>query len=161
MTEAILREEAGNQIAVQYVETKLAANVNVTDQTARQFYDRNKSEMTAPERVHLRHIVIQVLPKTSEADKAKAKAKAEEVTRRCRRARTSPSWRHSTPTIPARRPAAAISASSSRGRPCPPSRRPPLRCKPNEIAPLTETRFGYHIIQLLERQPGARSPSTR
>jgi peptidyl-prolyl cis-trans isomerase C len=160
MTEAILREEAGNQIAVQkYVETKLAANVNVSDQTARQFYDRNKSEMTAPERVHLRHIVIQVLPKASEADKAKAKAKAEEVYKKVKAGEDFAKLAAQYSDDPGSKARGGDIGFIVKGQTVPAFEAAAFALqKPNEVAPLTETRFGYHIIQLLERQAGGEIP---
>jgi peptidyl-prolyl cis-trans isomerase C len=160
MTEATLREEAGNQIAVQkYVETKLAANVNISDQTARQFYDRNKSEMTAPERVHLRHIVIQVLPKASEADKAKAKEKAEEVYKKVKAGEDFAKLAAQYSDDPGSKTRGGDIGFIVKGQTVPAFEAAAFALqKPNEVAPLTETRFGYHIIQLLERQPGGEIP---
>jgi parvulin-like peptidyl-prolyl isomerase len=154
MTEAILREEAANQIVVQrFLETKVASQVTVSDQAARQFYDKNQSSMSAPERLHLRQIVIGVAQNAPAADKAKAKAKAEEVYKKIQAgedfAKLVPQysddpgtknrggdigWIVAGQTVP-QFEAAAFALK-----------------KPNEITPPTETRAGYHVIQLLERQ---------
>jgi parvulin-like peptidyl-prolyl isomerase len=160
MTEAILRQETDNQIVVQkFLATKLAPQVNITDQTAKQFYDQNKEAMTAPERVHLRHIVVQIPPKATEADKAKAKARADEAYKkvqaggdfnklaaeysddtRSKNVGGDIGWIVKGQTVPAFE--AAVFALK----------------KNNDITPVVETRSGYHIIQLLDRQAAGEMP---
>ena len=60
---------------------------------------------------------------------------------------TSPPSRESIPTTARRRQRAASSASSPGDRPCPRSRRPCSCSQPGAIGPVTESRFGFHVIR--------------
>jgi len=160
MTEAILREEADNQIVVQkFLESQVASKVTVSDQTARQFYDQNKSSMTAPERVHLRHIVVQVAQNASPADKAKAKQKAEEAYKKVQGGEDFAKLATQYSDDPSSKGHGGDIGWIAKGQ-TPPQFEAAVFAlkKPNDIAPLTETRFGYHVIQLLERQAAGELP---
>jgi peptidyl-prolyl cis-trans isomerase C len=160
MTEAVLREEADNQIVVQkFLESQVASKVTVSDQTARQFYDQNKSSMTAPERVHLRHIVVQVAQNASPADKAKAKQKAEEAYKKVQGGEDFAKLAAQYSDDPSSKERGGDIGWIAKGQ-TPPQFEAAVFAlkKPNDIAPLTETRFGYHVIQLLERQGAGEIP---
>jgi peptidyl-prolyl cis-trans isomerase C len=160
MTEAILREEADNQIVVQkFLESQVASKVNVSDLTARQFYDQNKSSMTAPERVHLRQIVIQVAQNAPEADKAKAKQKGEEVYKKVQAGEDFAKLATQYSDDPGSKARGGEIGWIVAGQTIPQFELAAFALKkPNEIAPLTETRAGYHVIQLLERQAAGEIP---
>jgi peptidyl-prolyl cis-trans isomerase C len=160
MTEAILREEAANQIVVQtFLETKVAAQVSVSEQAARQFYDKNQSSMSAPERVHLRHIVVQVAKNASAADKEKAKAKAEEVYKKVQAGEDFGKLVTQYSDDPGTKNRGGDIGWIVAGQTVPQFEAAAFALKkPNEIAPVTETRDGFHVIQLLERQPAGVIP---
>ncbi|HEX4496918.1 MAG TPA: peptidylprolyl isomerase [Thermoanaerobaculia bacterium] len=160
MTEATLRQETENQIVVQtFLETRLASQVNINDQTARQFYDQNKSSMSAPERVHLRHIVIAVDPKTSPADKEKAKQKAEEVYKKVQAGEDFGKLAAQYSDDPKSKSVGGDIGWIVKGQTVPNFEAAAFALtKPNDIAPVTETRSGYHVIQLLDRQAAGEIP---
>jgi peptidyl-prolyl cis-trans isomerase C len=160
MTEAILRQETDNQLVVQkFLETKLASQVNITDQMARQFYDQNKSAMTAPDRVHLRHIVIQLPPNVTAADKAKAKERAEEAYKKVQAGEDFNKLAAQYSDDPRSKTVGGDVGWIVKGQTVPPFEAAAFALtKPNQIAPLTETRDGFHIIQLLDRQAAGEIP---
>ncbi|HSS76833.1 MAG TPA: peptidylprolyl isomerase, partial [Thermoanaerobaculia bacterium] len=80
LTEALLRQQMRDQIAVQkYVETQVISKAAISDQATKDFYDKNKDQIRSPDRMHLRHILIAAGPKATPADKEKARAKAEDL----------------------------------------------------------------------------------
>jgi peptidyl-prolyl cis-trans isomerase C len=159
VTETALRQQAGDQIAVQkYVQSRIVPKVAVSDQTAREFYDKNKAEMQVPERVHARHILIRTQPGATPADKEAARKKAEDLLKQ----------------IQGGADFAALAQANSddgskvrggdlgffmRGQMVPPFDQAAFALKkPNDLSPVVETQFGYHIIQLIERAPAGTVP---
>jgi peptidyl-prolyl cis-trans isomerase C len=160
MTEAVLREEADNQIVVQkFLETQVASKVTVSDQAARQFYDKNKSSMTAPERVHLRHIVVQVAQNASPADKAKAKQKADEIYKKVQGGEDFAKAATQYSDDPASKGRGGDIGWIVKGQTLPQFEAAAFALKkPNDLAPPVETRSGYSVLQLVERQAAGEIP---
>jgi peptidyl-prolyl cis-trans isomerase C len=160
MTEAVLREEADNQIVVQkFLETQITSKVTVSDQTAREFYDKNKSSMTAPERVHLRHIVVQVAQKARPADKAKAKEKADEIYKKAQGGEDFAKLATQYSDDPASKGRGGDIGWIVKGQTVPQFEAAAFALKkPNDLAPPVETRSGYSILQLVERQAAGEIP---
>jgi parvulin-like peptidyl-prolyl isomerase len=160
MTEATLRQETENQIVVQkFLETRLASQVNITDETARKFYDLNQKEMSAPERVHLRHIVIQVDPKASPADKEKAKQKADEVYKKAQAGEDFGKLATQYSDDPKSKTVGGDIGWIVKGQTVPAFETAAFALtKPNDLSPVIETRDGYHVLQLLDRQAAGELP---
>jgi peptidyl-prolyl cis-trans isomerase D len=65
---------------IRYDPDRLAAKVNPSDKEIRNYYNRQRdSALTHPEQVRARHILIAVAPDATPAQKAAAKAKADEL----------------------------------------------------------------------------------
>jgi len=153
VTEETLRQQAHEQLSVQkYVQTKLAANVAVPDQAARDFYEKNKAKIRSPERLHLRHILIGINAKTSPADRQKARQKAEDLLKRIKAGEDFAQLAMGSDDTGSRLKGGDLGW-VSRGQTVPPFEKAAFALsKPNDLSPVVESPFGYHIIQLLERQ---------
>jgi peptidyl-prolyl cis-trans isomerase D len=71
-------EEAKIDYVVLDIET-IKAQINPTTEELQKYYDDHKASYTAPEERRVSHILVAVDPKASDADRAKAKARAEEL----------------------------------------------------------------------------------
>lgn len=156
LTEDLLRKQTRDQMAVQkYVETKVVANIAVTDQAAKDFYEKNKAEIHTPERLHLRHILLRVDPKTATpADKQKAKAKADDLLKQIQGGADFAKLATASSEDPGSKVQGGDLGWMVLGQQTvPPSfeKAAAALTKPNEISPVVESPFGYHIIQLVER----------
>ena len=118
VTEEKLREQARDTIAVQkYVQTKIAPQATVSDQAAKDFYEKNKGQMQVPERApsasHPRpRSIRRPLPPTARRPGRRRTGSSSA----CRAGRISPRWRRKPRTMPARRSGAATSAWSPKAR---------------------------------------------
>lgn len=155
VTEETLRQQAHEQLSVQkYVQTRLAANVAVPDQAARDFYEKNKAKIRSPERLHLRHILIGTNAKTSPADKQKARQKAEDLLRRIKAGEDFGQLAMGNSDDTGSRLKGGDLGWITRGQTPPPFEKAAFALsKPNDLSPVVESPFGFQIIQLLERQP--------
>lgn len=160
LTEEKLRQQMRTEGAVQkFVQTKVLANVTVSDQAARDFYDKNQDKMKQPERLHLRHILVHVAENAPATDKEKARAKAEELLKRAKGGEDFGKLASENSDDGGSKPQGGDLSWISRGQTVPPFEKAAFALtKPNEISPVTESQFGYHIIQLLERQEAKVAP---
>jgi peptidyl-prolyl cis-trans isomerase C len=160
MTEKALQDNMREQALIQkYVTTKVLSTVTVDDAAARQFYDQNMDKMKRPERAHLRHILIRVAPNATADDKAKAKAKIDDLLKRAQGGEDFAKLASENSEDPGSKVQGGDLSWVVPGQMVPPFDKAGFALtKPNEISPVVETQFGYHIIQLLERQPASAVP---
>lgn len=154
--QANLRQEA---IIQKYVTTKVLSSITVDDQSARKFYDENKAQMQRPERVHLRHILVRTEPNAAAGDKQKAKAKAEDLLKRVQGGEDFGKLAAENSDDPGSKAQGGDLSWVTRGQMVPPFDQAGFAlAKPNALSPVVETQFGYHVIQLLERQAASTVP---
>lgn len=154
ISEESLRQQASDQLAVQkYVQTRIAPGVNVSDQTAREFYDKNKEKMQVPERLHVRHILIQVKPDAPAADKAKARQKAEEALKKVQAGGDFAKLAGEYSDDPGSKSRGGELGWVSKGQAVPQFEAAAFALqKPNDVSGIVEAPYGFQIIQLLEKQ---------
>jgi peptidyl-prolyl cis-trans isomerase C len=162
VTESTLRQQAKDQLAVQkYVQTRIASSINVSDQAAKDFYEKNKAQMQMPERFHIRHIMIQVPQNAPPADKEKAKQKAEGLLKRIQAGEDFAKLAAESSDDPGSKARGGDLGFMARNPNAPPS---PFETaafalqKPNDLSGVVESNYGFHIIQLLEKQPPSTVP---
>jgi peptidyl-prolyl cis-trans isomerase C len=151
-----LRQEA---VIQKYVGTKVFSEVAVTDQAAREFYDKNQAQMQRPERAHLRHILIRVEPNAAEADKQKARDKAEDILKRLQGGEDFAKLAAENSDDPGSRVRGGDLSWVSRGQTVPAFEQAAFAlAKPNDLSGVVESQFGFHIIQLVEREAASAVP---
>ncbi len=155
VTEETLRQQAHDQLSVQrYVQTKVAANVAVTDQAARDFYEKNKARIRSPERLHLRHILVGANAKTSPADRQKARQKAEDLLKRLKAGEDFAQLAMANSDDTGSKLKGGDLGWVTRGQTPPSFEKAAFAlAKPNDLSPVVESPFGFQIVQLLEREP--------
>jgi peptidyl-prolyl cis-trans isomerase C len=160
VTEAKLREQARDTIAVQkYVQTKIAPQATVSDQAAKDFYEKNKGKIQAPERLHLRHIFVLVDPKATPADREKAKQKAQDLLKRVQGGEDFAKVATEASDDPSSKSRGGDIGLVGHGQTPPAFEAAAFALKkPNDLSPVVESNIGFHIIQLLERMPASTVP---
>ncbi len=159
LTEALLRQQTRDQIAVQkYVETQVIPKTAVSDQATKDFYDKNKDQIRSPDRMHLRHILIAVKTTATPAEKEKAKAKAEDLHKQIVDGADFAKLAAANSDDPTSKVRGGDLDWIAQGQAPPAMEKAAMALKPNEISPVVESPYGYQIIQLLERQAAAQVP---
>src|SRR5262249_7905072 len=161
LTQATLAQTANEQITVQkYVETKVMANAQpTTDAAMKSFYDQNLEKMKQPERRHLRHILVKVEKSTSPADKEKAKSKAENVLVQIKKGGDFAKLAKENSDDPGSKDQGGDLNWIQKGQTVPPFEAAAWALKAkNDLSPVVESPFGYHIIQLLDTQEARTMP---
>jgi len=160
LTEELLRQQTREQMAAQkYVETRVVPKATVTEQATKDFYEKNKDQIHSPERMHLRHILIAVKPDAPPADKEKAKAKAEGLLKQIQGGADFAKLAQASSDDPGSKANGGDLGWVSPGQNLPPTFEKAVQAlRANQVSPVVETPFGFHVIQLLERQAPAAVP---
>lgn len=159
ITEKELLDEARKQLVVQkFVESKILAQVSVTDAAAKDFYDKNQAQMKRPEQVHARHILIRADAAAPAADKQKAKAKAEDLLARAKKGEDFAKLAAENSDDPGSKTNGGDLSWFGRGQMVEPFDKAVFALQPNQLSPVVETQFGYHVIQLLEKKAESTVP---
>ena len=137
---------------IQYVVLDVAglkAGVTVSADDLHKYYDENASRYTVAEERHASHILIKADKSASAADKAKAKAKAEEL---LVEARKNPAGFAELAKKNSQDEGSAVNGGDldwfGRGAMTKPFEDSVFALKSGEISNVVESDFGYHVIQL-------------
>lgn len=160
LTEAEVTKQIRENLVMQkFVETKVVNDVKVSDQQVKAFYDQNPDKLTRPERIHLRHILVGVTKTATPEDKKKAQAKADELLAKLKAGGDFAKLAEESSDDPGSKSKGGDLSWVSRGQMVAPFENAAFALKkPNEISPVVETQFGFHIIQLLEHQDAGKVP---
>ncbi len=152
VTAAEFEENLRRDLRVQKLLSALVENVPApTEAQLREFYTQNEAQMTAPERVRARHILVRAPesdPQTLRADK---KAKAEDIRKKLIAGADFAAMvkEYSEDPGSVQRGGEYV---FGRGQMTPPFEQAAFSQEINAIGPVIETSFGYHILQVLERE---------
>lgn len=152
LTEAKLRQQTSDQIAVQkYLQSRMAQAGGVTEQATREFYEKNKAKIQAPERLRVRHILVQFNPQGAPAEKEKARQKAADLLKRAQAGEDFAKLATENSEDPSSRAQGGELGWMAKGQTPPPFEQAAFALKkPNDLSPVVESQLGFHIIQLEE-----------
>lgn len=150
------RKPAGREIAFLVVERqKIAETIEVAETEIQGFYDENSSRYTRPEQRRARHILIRVEPGTPEAEKELIRRHAESILQRVRGGEDFETLAKATSQDPGSAERGGDLGYFGRGDMVPPFEQSAFDTPVGEFAPLTESQFGFHVIQVTDaRQAG-------
>ena len=137
------------------VEPKIAGKVNITEEDAREFYNKNVNSYKTPEQVKASHILIKPDKPDPNTDPdeagAAAKAKAEQLLEKIKAGADFAEL--------ARANSACSSAADggdlgliAKGRMVPPFEKAAFELEVGQVSNVVKTRFGYHIIKVTDRK---------
>ncbi len=152
MTEALMTETLRNQLLInQYIETKVAPGVQVTDAQAKAFYDQNLDRMKQPEQRHLRHILV-AKPQGpgSEAGQQQARAKAEDLRARLEKGEDFAALAAANSDDPGSKDRGGDLGWLPRGKTVPAFEQAAWALAVNQLSPVVESQVGFHVIQMPE-----------
>lgn len=164
-SEAELRQQMrANEDAVvdKLIQTRILPSVKVSEAEERTFYDQNLDRMKSPPRVHLRHILIKAEPNAPAADRQQARQKAEDLLSQVKNGGDFAALATASSDDPGSKPRGGDLSWITPGDTVPAFEKAAFALKnPNDLSPVVETRFGYHVIQLLEREESEQVPFER
>ena len=136
---------------------KVAASVNVTDAQLHAAYAQSMDNFRMPERVHVRHILIKTTDKT-DAEKKQLLAKAQDVLKQVKNGGNFAELAKQYSDDPGSAAKGGDLGWVVRGQMVPEFEKVCFELKPAEISGIVTTTYGYHIVQVLEREPARVKP---
>ncbi len=133
------------------LESQTAAIAKPTDAELKSFYDENKERFEMPESVTARHILIATEASDTDAVKAQKKAKAEDLQKKLVAGADFAKLAQENSDCPSKSRGGDL-GSFPRGQMVKPFEEAAFGQKINEIGPVVETQFGYHIIQVTKKE---------
>jgi len=121
-----------------------------TEKEIASFYQKNKDKFKMPESVHVRHILVAKAAGDDEKIKAEKKAKAEDLRKQVIEGADFAEVARKSSDCPSKQAGGDL-GTFTRGQMVKPFEDAAFSQKKNEIGPVVETDFGYHIIQVLEK----------
>ena len=142
------------------LEGKETQPVKPTEKEVGDFYKKNPEQFKMSERVRARHILIALSPGDDEKAKAAKAAKAKDLRAQLAAGADFAELAKKFSDCPSKETGGDL-GEFSRGQMIKPFEDAAFSQKKDEIGPVVETTFGYHIIQVLGRQPAGTVPLNR
>lgn len=153
ISEKAFKEQVRRGMSIQkLLEKELYEKVAVTDQESRSFYDNNPNFFQKPEQVKASHILIKVVEGDDEEKQAAAKQKIEEVKVKIDDGQDFAELARTYSEGPSSTQGGDLGYFDRR-KMVKPFSDAAFRLQPGEISPIVKTRFGYHIIKVVDRKP--------
>ncbi len=138
-------------------QAKLAQSITVPDSELRRIYDKNRDSYRVPERVHVRHILL----KTTDVPKdqvPKIQAQAEDILKQLKAGGDFAALAKKSSQDPGSASKGGDLGWIVRGQTVKNFEGAAFSLKPNEISNLITTEYGFHILQVLEKQDAHLQP---
>jgi peptidyl-prolyl cis-trans isomerase C len=158
LTKANLSEVAiKNQIArglatQQLIGTYIVKNTTVSGEEIKAFYESHPGLFKQPEQVRASHILIKVDPQANEVKRAEAQKKIKEIQQKLQKGEDFATLAKALSEGPSKAKGGDLGY-FSRGRMVKSFEDAAFTLKPNEVSDIVETKFGYHLIKVIEKRP--------
>jgi peptidyl-prolyl cis-trans isomerase C len=153
MTESKIRADISRDMAIQQlIDKEVDQKVKITDEESKAFYDTNPKFFQQPEQVKASHILIKVDEGASEEKKAEARKKIKDIQQKVQKGEDFAALAKTYSEGPSA-PKGGDLDYFGRGQMVKPFEDVAFSLKPNETSDIVETRFGYHLIKVVDKKP--------
>lgn len=158
LSEANIRSQIKKGLAIQQFITKhIAEKVTVSDKQIRAYYDSHPDSFKQPEQVRASHILIKVDPQADESQRAEARKKIEEIQQKLQKGGDFATLAKESSQGPSSAKGGDLNY-FRRGQMVKPFEAAAFALKPGEVSDLVETKFGYHLIKVIDKKPETTIP---
>lgn len=153
MTESDVQNQIKRGMSIQQLITdEVAGKMEISDEESKQYYDTHPEFFKQPERVRASHILIKVDQNASEGQKAEARKKIKDVQQKLQKGEDFAALAK-TYSEDSSGPEGGNLGYFQRGQMVQPFEDAAFQMKPGETSDIVETRFGYHLIKVVDKQP--------
>jgi peptidyl-prolyl cis-trans isomerase C len=153
LSETVIKAQIARGLAIeQLVGAYVAKTVAVSSQEIKDFYENHPSLFKQPEQVRASHILIKVDPKADEGKRAKAEKKIKEIQQKLQKGEDFATLAKALSEGPSKAKGGDLGY-FSRGRMVKSFEEAAFALKPNEVSEIVETKFGYHLIKVVDKKP--------
>ncbi len=153
LTRDALSQRLRRQMAIQeLVESKVVSGIEVADARADEFYKANPELFVQPEQVQARHILIRTEATADAAAKAEARKQIDGIRQKIVDGGDFAELAKARSQDPGSKENGGDLGFFARGQMVKPFEEAAFALKPEEISPVVETPFGFHLIQVTGRK---------
>jgi len=153
-----LREELGKVMTIDgFISGEVATRVDVTDGEIRGYYDENSKVFLEPESLRASHILIMVEEGADEQQKKAAYRSITDIKKKIDKGESFESLAKEHSDCPSSAQGGDLGY-FQKGQMVKPFEDAAIALGIGEISDIVETRFGYHIIKLVDKRPGRTVP---
>jgi peptidyl-prolyl cis-trans isomerase C len=153
LTESKIKADIKRDMAIQQlIDKEVDQKVKITDEEGKTFYDTNPKLFQQPEQVKASHILIKVDEGASEENKAEARKKIKEIQQKVQKGEDFAELAKTYSEGPSA-PRGGDLNFFGRGQMVKPFEDAAFSLEPNETSDIVETKFGYHLIKVVDKQP--------
>jgi peptidyl-prolyl cis-trans isomerase D len=138
-------------------QAKVAESIPISDVQVQSYYNSHRDEFRTKERVKARHILISVLNKP-QADIPKLKAKAEDLLKQIKAGADFAKLAEQNSDDKSNAAKGGDLGWVMRGQMVPEFEKATFALKPNAISDVVSTNYGFHIVQVMEKEEGRQRP---
>ena len=153
LSEAAIKAQIKRGLAIQqFIDAHIAQKATVSDQEIKAFYESRPALFKQPEQVRASHILIKVEPQADESQKTAARKKIEEIQQRLQKGEDFAALAQEFSQCPSSAKGGDLGY-FRRGQMVKPFEEAAFALKPGEVSDVVETKFGYHLIKVIEKKP--------
>lgn len=153
LTEAGIRSDFRRaKVIGRLIDERIFQKITISDEETKQYYDNNQNLFMQPEQVRASHILIKFDPQADKAEKEKAHAKIKEIQDELKKNGDFAALAEKSSQCPSAARGGDLGF-FPRGQMVAPFEEAVFALKPGELSDIVETRFGYHLIKVTERNP--------
>ncbi|MFH2218699.1 MAG: peptidylprolyl isomerase [Pseudomonadota bacterium] len=153
LSEAALKSEFSKGLAIQqFIDQEIVQKVTVSDEEIKAYYDENPKFFKKSEQVKASHILIKVEPGADDATKTAARNKLVDIQNKIKKGEDFEALATQYSEGPSA-PKGGDLGYFGRGQMVKPFEESAFGLKPGEVSDVVETRFGYHLIKVVDKKP--------
>jgi len=153
ISETSLKFQILKEIAIQqFIDQKFIQKTKIPENDLKAFYDSHPESFKEPEQVRARHILINVDSGADESTKAEARNKIKEIQERLQKGEDFAALAKEFSEGPSGKNGGDLGF-FKRGQMVKPFEEAAFALLPGKVSDLVETRFGYHLIKVIDKKP--------
>jgi len=158
MSEPNVKSQFARGMAIQkFIDNELVQKITVSDKEIKTYYDSNPDFFRQSEQVRASHILIKVDPQAEESQKAEARKALEKIQLKLKEGDDFSALAKESSQCPSSAKGGDLSY-FKRGQMAKPFEDAAFALKPGEVSDIVETRFGYHLIKVVDKKPKSMIP---
>ena len=158
MSEANVKSQFARGMAIQkFIDNELVQKITVSDKEIKTYYDSNPDFFRQSEQVRASHILIKVDPQAEESQKAEARKALEKIQLKLKEGDDFSALAKESSQCPSSAKGGDLSY-FKRGQMAKPFEDAAFALKPGEVSDIVETRFGYHLIKVVDKKTKSMIP---
>jgi len=153
LSETDLKSQIERNMAIrELIESHVSQKITITDQETKAYYDSNPKLFKKPEQVKASHILIKVDANATETQKAQARIEIVTIQQKLKNGEDFATLAKEYSQGPSSVRGGDLGY-FGHGQMVKPFEDAAFALKPNEVSEIVETRFGYHLIKVVDKRP--------